>query len=247
MNVGGKRDTISLVMVVAGVIGALSLAGIFVVYLVDTIGGDGSSSGSTPARGTTLQSGTSGPTGSSDGAATPSKTPAPSSSKGSSPTPAPAPAAGSNPRINRIPDNQVYTTFTNKSAGYSILTPKGWTKGGSGTGIEFRFGLDNERIDIAQGQLLTPVVVGRILAANSNIRVLKQPRFVKVGAGQAIKATFRQLGVVGGVGKPANLIVDQYRLSKKGKVATIALGGPKGVLKYNADDFRKIIASFRWL
>ena len=55
MNVGGKRDTISLVMVVAGVIGALSLAGIFVVYLVDTIGGDGSSSGSTPARGTTLQ------------------------------------------------------------------------------------------------------------------------------------------------------------------------------------------------
>ena len=91
------------------------------------------------------------------------------------------------------------------------------------------------------------MVVGRILAANSNIRVLKQPRFVKVGAGQAIKATFRQLGVVGGVGKPANLIVDQYRLAKKGKVATIALGTPKGVLKYNADDFRKIIASFRWL
>jgi len=243
MNVGGKRDTISLVMVVAGAIGALSLAGIFVVYLVDTIGGDGSSSGSTSARGTTLQSGTSGPSASSD--ATPSKTPAPSSSTGSSATP--APAAGSNARINRIPDNQVYTTFTNKSAGYSILTPKGWTKGGSGNGIEFRLGLDNERIDIAQGQLLTPVVVGRILQANSSIRILKQPRFVKVGGVKAIKSTFRQLGVVAGVGKPANLIVDQYRLAKKGKVATIALGSPKGVLKYNADDYRKIIASFRWL
>ena len=246
MNVGGKRDTISLVMVVAGVIGALSLAGIFVVYLVDTIGDD-SSSGSTPARGTTLQRGTSGPTASSDAGAAPSKTPAPSSSKGSSATPAPAPAAGGSPRINRIPDNQVYTTFTNKSAGYSILTPKGWTKGGSGTGIEFRLGLDNERIDIAQGQLLTPVVVGRILQANSSIRILKQPRFVKVGGVKAIKSTFRQLGVVAGVGKPANLIVDQYRLAKKGKVATIALGSPKGVLKYNADDYRKIIASFRWL
>jgi hypothetical protein len=36
----GRRDLVVISLAVAGVVGAISLAGIFIVYLVDTIGGE---------------------------------------------------------------------------------------------------------------------------------------------------------------------------------------------------------------
>src|SRR5437870_4825745 len=138
-------------LAVAGVLGAISLAGIFVVYLVNTIGdnNDGQTTaavatpGATGATGGTGAASANGAAGSSPpAAATP---PAAAGKTGATP---PAAAGGTppGPGLNVIPRNQVFTTFTNRSAGYSILYPKGWVKKGVTTDLQFVHNNDFIRI-----------------------------------------------------------------------------------------------------
>src|SRR5712691_9023818 len=67
----GRRDLVVLMLAVAGVLGAISLAGIFVVYLVNTIGDNNNNGQTTAAVATPGATGASGATGaaSANGAA----------------------------------------------------------------------------------------------------------------------------------------------------------------------------------
>src|SRR3954468_1441995 len=50
-----------------------------------------------------------------------------------------------------IPDNQVFLTFRNSAAGYSIKYPEGWTQQGSGTDVAFRDKNNIVRIVVSSG------------------------------------------------------------------------------------------------
>ena len=65
---------VATALAVAGVVGALSLAGIFIVYLVDTIGGDDSND---PTQVQPRTTGATGATGVPDGTSGPTGAPAP--------------------------------------------------------------------------------------------------------------------------------------------------------------------------
>src|SRR5436305_5910176 len=63
-----------------------------------------------------------------------------------------------------IPDNQVFLTFHDKSAGYSIKYPEGWAQTGSGGGVSFRDKNNIVHIVVASGAQPTAASVTADLA-----------------------------------------------------------------------------------
>ena len=120
-----------------------------------------------------------------------------------------------------IPDNQVFLTYKNQSAGYSITYPEGWTRKGSGSDVTFSDKDNSIHITVKPGP--KPPVVG-----------------------PASKKTTTQQGPPDPVtGKRLTLSVDRYVYYKNGQVATLDLASPVGV--DNVDAYRLISESFKWL
>jgi hypothetical protein len=238
----GRRDIVVIVLAVAGLLGAISLAGIFVVYLIDTVGGNDSSGPAIAVRPTTPT--VAAPTG-------PSGTTGPTATKPGSPSPAPTSPQASPSRPNRIPNNQLYVPFRNRAAGYSILSPKGWTKTGTNKDISFSFERNFVHVIIANG--VSPTVSGlrEVVAGNKQLEIVNAPRAIRLNGAPAVKATVHQLGVTQPNGHPVRVLIDQYRFSKSqrgtGPVCAIDFGTAGAVYKANADDFQKVLRSFRWL
>src|SRR5256714_9780429 len=74
-----------------------------------------------------------------------------------------------------IPDNQVFLTFANRSAGYSIKYPEGWARSGSGGDVTFRDKDNVIHVVVARGAQPTPASVkSRLLGsagASASLRV----------------------------------------------------------------------------
>ena len=148
-----------------------------------------------------------------------------------------------------IPDTQVFLTWRDPAAGYTMSYPEGWTRQGSTTQVTFSDKNNIVRVVIVQGGLPTPTEVAAELtrerAANPSL-TYTAPKAVQVKSGPAIKATYSTHSAPNPVtGKSVLLIVDRYELSHAGKRATVDLGTPKGV--DNVDAYRLMINSFRWL
>jgi hypothetical protein len=147
-----------------------------------------------------------------------------------------------------IPDNQVFLTFRNAKAGYSIKYPEGWTQHGSGGDVTFQDKNNLVHIVVSRGSTPSPASVKAQLDAlmKSNRTLQFQPPQTKrVGASQTVKATYTTRSTPNPVtGKRVTLIVDRYELAKGGKRAIVDLGTPKGV--DNVDAYRMMIESFRW-
>jgi hypothetical protein len=144
------------------------------------------------------------------------------SSKQAAPTTGPgAPAAlqaeANSAAAGDIPDNQVFLTFRNRAAGYSIKHPEGWEQHGSGKRVTFRDKNNIVRIVVEQGPPPTKA---------------KKTVYSTESAPNAV------------TGKRVTLVVDRYYLSHAGKVAIVDLGTPQGV--DNVDAYRLMIQSFRW-
>jgi hypothetical protein len=232
------RDWLGIALATAGVVGAISLAGIFIVYLVDSLNGDDNGSksanaskvgtvgpGPTAATGATgLGKGATGLGSTSTGAGT--KTGA---TGGAVKTQNPA----------RIPDGQRYETYTNQAAGYSILAPKGWKKKTKGKLVGFSHKFNFELLASAKGPAPTTKSVSKQLGKNPNLSIIDPPKTETVAGMTAVVVRARNT--------KRNIILLQYHFGKNKKTAAINLGTPETVYKDNADDLRRIANSFRWL
>src|SRR5437764_833107 len=58
-----------------------------------------------------------------------------------------------------IPDNQIFLVFRNKSAGYAMKYPEGWTQSGSARSVTFRDKNNLVHVVIASGSRPTPASV----------------------------------------------------------------------------------------
>ena len=160
-------------------------------------------------------------------AAPPAATTAPPATTSASPAPlapeAQAAATGD------IPDNQVFLTFRNAAAGYSMKYPEGWAQQGSGEQVTIRNKNNIVRIVVAPGA--KPTVPGATQVTISGV--------------PGLKSTYRAQSAPNAVtGKRVTLVVNRYYLWHNGKRAVVDLGSPVGV--DNVDAYRLMIQSFRW-
>jgi hypothetical protein len=247
----GRRDLVVIMLAVAGLVGAISLAGIFVVYLVDTIGDDGSKStqnaGATGATAPGVASSGDGtPAPGAPTPAAPSGTPAKPGNAGTQPKGKP----GAGPGLNVIPKDQKFATYRNASVGYSILYPKGWNKSGNDKDVHFVHNNNFLRISVTRGKPPNVADVRRNLRRNKAVTLpggSGNPGVVNIKGQRVVKDTLIQKAVLQRTPQgPIRSVVDQYRFAKGGKVAVVDLGTTTRVRPRNADDFRKIAESFRF-
>ena len=147
-----------------------------------------------------------------------------------------------------IPDNQVFLTYDNRAAGYSIRYPEGWARKGSASDVTFQDRANVIHVLVAKGAPPTPAA-----AEAGLVKLRRSDPSVNGGAAQArtidgapvIKLTYTRLSAPDPVtGKRLPLRIDRYEYAHGGKVAIVDLGTPKGV--DNVDAYRMISETFRW-
>jgi hypothetical protein len=147
-----------------------------------------------------------------------------------------------------IPDNQAFLLFTNRSAGYAIKYPEGWTQSGAARNVTFRDKNNLVRVTVAHGSLPSPAaVVAELTDLKRSQPTLSfgTPQHVKLGTTAALKVVYTTESPPNPVtGRRVKLAVDRYKLAGAGRVATVDLGTPIGV--DNVDAYRLMIESFRW-
>jgi hypothetical protein len=128
-----------------------------------------------------------------------------------------------------IPDNQVFLTFRNAAAGYSMKYPEGWAQQGLGAQVTIRDKNNIVRVVVSSGA--KPSAPGA--------------QQVKISGASALKVVYRTRSAPNSVtGKRVTLVVDRYYLWHNGKRAVVDFGTPVGV--DNVDAYRLMIESFRW-
>jgi hypothetical protein len=131
-----------------------------------------------------------------------------------------------------IPDNQVFLTFGNAAAGYSMKYPEGWAQQGAGAKVTFRDKNNIVRIDVAEAPKPTAATV-------------KGAQAITISGKPALKVAYTTRSAPNAVtGKRVTLVVDRYYLWRGGKRAVVDLGTPRGV--DNVDAYRLMIESFTW-
>jgi hypothetical protein len=144
-----------------------------------------------------------------------------------------------------IPDNQVFLTFRNIAAGYSMKYPEGWAQSGGGTRTTFRDKNNVVRVVVLKGVSGTAGTARSQLAALKSAHVQSGPQRLTIGGVRALKAIYTTQSAPNPVtGKRVTLVVDRYYLLHGGKEAIVDLGTPVGV--DNVDAYRLMIESFRW-
>lgn len=147
-----------------------------------------------------------------------------------------------------VPDNQVFLTFSNRRAGYSMKYPEGWSQRGSGSPVTFRDKNNLVRITVSPGS--TPSIVSvaaamKRLARSTPLLRFAAPTSVSLRGRPAVKVVYSTRSAPNPVtGKRVELVVDRYYVSHAGNLAVVDLGTPRGV--DNVDAYRLMIESFRW-
>ncbi len=172
--------------------------------------------------------------------------PPPASTQGS--TPGPLTAEAQSAAAGDIPDNQVFLTFRDSAAGYSMQYPEGWAQRGSGSDVAFRDKNNVVHVVVSSGSPLGVAGVrrdlARLKAATPSFRA-QAPSAVTISSKPAVKVVYTTESKPSPVtGKRVTLAVDRYYLARGGKRAVVDLGAPRGV--DNVDAYRQIIQSFRW-
>lgn len=147
-----------------------------------------------------------------------------------------------------IPDNQVFLTYDNRAAGYSIRYPEGWARKGSASDVTFQDRANVIHVLVAKGAPPTPAEAGASLAKLKHGDPSVNggaAHALTIGGAPVIKLTYTRLSAPDPVtGKRLPLTIDRYEYAHGGKVAIVDLGTPKGV--DNVDAYRMISETFRW-
>jgi hypothetical protein len=148
-----------------------------------------------------------------------------------------------------IPDSQVFLTFRDPRAGYSLRYPEGWAQRGVQNGVTFAARNNLIRLTLSQG---APPTTTSVLAELARERGQQptlsygSPSSVALAGAPVVKVSYATLSRPNPVtGKRVRLLVDRYVFAHGGRVATLDLGTPSGV--DNIDAYRMIARSFRWL
>jgi hypothetical protein len=179
----------------------------------------------------------------SSATATQAKSPAPAANPETK-----APSEAQSAATGDIPDNQVFLTFTDRPAGYSIRYPEGWARRGSGSDVVFQEKGNVIHVVVEKGGRPTSASVlaalERLRRADPTIKIGK-PEQLTIGGAPALKVTYTRLSAPDPVtGKRLPLTIDRYVYVHGGRVAVLDLGTPVGV--DNVDAYRMISRSFRW-
>ena len=203
----------------------------------------GSSSSSSPAS-----SGSATPAATSGGSSAPQ--PSSSSGAGALVPEAQAVAAGD------IPDNQVFLSFRDASAGYSMKYPEGWAQHGSGNDVTLQDKNNVIHVVVERGPATVAQAkadMARLAAANPKLTStapVAHPSCTRNGATvplprAAVALRYTTTSAPNPVtGKRVKLIVDRYELARGTMRAVVDLGTPQGV--DNVDAYCLIISSFTW-
>jgi hypothetical protein len=144
-----------------------------------------------------------------------------------------------------IPDNQVFLTYRNRGAGYSMKYPEGWAQQGSALSVTFRDKNNVLRAVVTAGAVWTKASVTADAHALRGAHVQSGPQTITLSGKPAFKVVYRTVSAPNAVtGKRVTLTVDRYYLWKPGRRAVLDLGSPVGV--DNVDAYRMISESFRW-
>ena len=144
-----------------------------------------------------------------------------------------------------IPDNQVFLTFRNSRARYSMKYPEGWAQRGSGGSVTFRDKNNVIRAVVTKGPAWTRASVQSDIHALKGAHLRSTPQAISLSGRPAFKIVYRTVSAPNPVtGKRVTLSVDRYYLWKRGQRAVLDLGAPVGV--DNVDAYRMISESFRW-
>jgi hypothetical protein len=147
-----------------------------------------------------------------------------------------------------IPDNQVFLTFRDTAAGYSIAFPEGWLQQGAGPKVTFQDKDNRLHVVIGKGAPFSAASVKADVASLKSVTPSFQATpatTLLLPSGTAFKVSYSTVSAPNPVtGKHVSLVVDRYYLSKAGKRAIVDLGTSKGA--DNVDAYRLIIKSFRW-
>jgi hypothetical protein len=192
----------------------------------------------------------------------PPVTPAPDSSAPASSQPASSSGAGAlvaeaqSAAAGDIPDNQVFLTYHNAAAGYSMVYPEGWARRGSGKRVLFQDKSNLARIVIEPGAATATQARAALAALAATTPSLKlvsvtaHPSCTNQGATVPLplasaKVVYTTLSAPSPVtGKRLQLSVDRYYLGHGAQRAVVDLGTPQGV--DNVDAYCQMIKSFRW-
>jgi hypothetical protein len=154
-------------------------------------------------------------------------------------------AEGNSAATGDIPDNQVFISFRDTAAAYSMKYPEGWAQQGTGTLVTFRDKNNIVRVVVTAGAPPTAASVRADLRRLAGAHVQSDPRPLTIKGAPAFKVVYTTASAPNTVtGKRVTLMVDRYYLSHVGKEAIVDLGTPVGV--DNVDAYRLMIESFRW-
>lgn len=147
-----------------------------------------------------------------------------------------------------IPDNQVFLTFADAPAGYTMKYPEGWAQRGTGARVTFQDKNNLVRVTVSKGGSVS------VTGAAAEMNRLKQqapslrfdaPTELTVSGKRVVKIVYSTESAPNSVtGKRVTLVVDRYYVPGAGKHAVVDLGTPQGV--DNVDAYRLMIESFRW-
>lgn len=183
----------------------------------------------------------------------PAPPPPPSpSAPSTSATPPEQPVAPEKNPPGDIPDSQVFITYTSPAGRYAVEAPEGWARVEHGTDVEFTDKFDGEQV--ALSRQATPPTVSSVQREQAPA-LQHHGRAVKV---QGVKTKSMPHGnaVVYVVytsnsapdpvtGKQIRLDNVTYYYYHQGTLAALTLWAPHGA--DNADQWKRISESFRWL
>jgi hypothetical protein len=147
-----------------------------------------------------------------------------------------------------IPDSQVFLSYHNPQAGYSMQYPEGWAQRGGGGDVTFQEKNNIVHILVARGPAPTPTSAVAELARERQ----RQPSLshgatstLSIHGAPVLKVSYSTVSAPNPVtGKRVQLLVDRYVYAHAGKVAILDLGTATGV--DNKDAYKMMSRSFRW-
>jgi hypothetical protein len=180
-----------------------------------------------------------------------------SSTSGSAPASTTTTAGGSSagyvPATGTADTGELFPTYTNRQAGYSLVYPGGWRVSEKGTDVRIaRFG--NSITVVVRPRTTLPSPKGyqaqlEALLAKHDPKLLSridQPAgLFAVGKDKATKAVIEQVRPTGAPPAPdETLVTYRYLFWKNGQLALLSLSSVKGI--DNGAAFDLIAGSFRW-
>lgn len=149
-----------------------------------------------------------------------------------------------------IPDTQVFITYRNPDAGYSLKVPEGWARAQAGADVKFLAKLDAVSVTIARRNASPTLAwvkssyVPAMVRAGRAVNVSRVST-ARLPAGTAIRIAYAVNSEPNPVtSKQVRLEGNRYLFFTDSKLAALDLTAPYG--SDNVDQWRLMSRSFRW-